>query len=103
MPRRTLLLGDPNHCECHKTARLVAERLQLRDVQWQVSFQSRFGRAEWLQPYTDKTLLSWAKQGSRLVDVVCPGFSADSLVTLVEIAMLNKDAFLRACGERLLY
>jgi len=103
MPRRTLLLGDPYHCECHKTARLVAERLQLSDGQWQVSFQSRFGRAEWLQPYTDKTLQSWAKQGTRHVDVVCPGFSADCLETLEEIAMLNKDAFLLAGGERLHY
>lgn len=103
MPKRTLLLGDPYHCQCRKTARLVAERLQLADEEWQVSFQSRFGRAEWLQPYTDKTLQTWAKQGIRRVDVACPGFSADCLETLEEIAMLNKDGFLEAGGERLHY
>src|SRR3569623_1695612 len=103
MPRRTLLLGDPYHCECHKTARLVAERLQLCDGQWQVSFQSRFGRAEWLQPYTDKTLQSWAIQGTRHVDGGCPGVSAVCLETLEVSAMLNKDAFLLAGGERLHY
>lgn len=103
MPKRTLLLGDPYHCQCHKTARLVAERLRLGDGQWQVSFQSRFGRAEWLQPYTDKTLETWARQGMRRVDVVCPGFSADCLETLEEIAMLNKDGFVAAGGEDLHY
>lgn len=103
MPKRTLLLGDPYHCQCQKTARLVAERLQLGEGQWQVSFQSRFGRAEWLQPYTDKTLQFWAQQGVRRVDVACPGFSADCLETLEEIAMLNKDAFLVSGGERLHY
>lgn len=103
MPKRTLLLGDPYHCQCHKTARLVAERLQLADGEWRLSFQSRFGRAEWLQPYTDKTLVSWAQQGVRHIDVACPGFSADCLETLEEIAMLNKDAFLEAGGQRLHY
>lgn len=103
IPKRSLLLGDPYHCQCHKTARLVAERLGLAEGAWQVSFQSRFGRAEWLQPYTDKTLQKWAQQGIGHVDVVCPGFSADCLETLEEIAMLNKDGFLAAGGQRLNY
>ncbi len=103
MPKRTLLLGDPYHCQCIKTARLVAERLQLSEGQWQLTFQSRFGRAEWLQPYTDKTLQAWAKAGVKQVDVVCPGFSADCLETLEEIAMQNKEDFLAAGGARLHY
>ena len=103
MPKRTLLLGDPYHCQCQKTARLVAERLQLAEGQWQLTFQSRFGRAEWLQPYTDKTLQAWAKSGVKQVDVVCPGFAADCLETLEEIAMQNKEDFLAAGGERLHY
>jgi ferrochelatase len=103
MPKRTLLLGDPYYCHCQKTARLVAERLGLSQEQWQLTFQSRFGRAEWLQPYTDKTLREWVKQGIKNVDVVCPGFSADCLETLEEIAMQNKEAFLASGGERLHY
>lgn len=103
MPKRTLLLGDPYHCQCQKTARLVAERLRMADGEWQVAFQSRFGRAEWLQPYTDKTLRRWAAEGIGHVDVACPGFSADCLETLEEIAMQNKDDFLAAGGQRLHY
>lgn len=103
MPKRTLRAGDPYYCHCQKTARLVAERLALPDEQWRLTFQSRFGRAEWLQPYTDKTLHKWAGDGVKRVDVVCPGFAADCLETLEEIAMLNKDAFLAAGGERLHY
>jgi ferrochelatase len=103
MPKRTLRLGDPYFCQCQKTARLIAERLSLREERWQISFQSRFGRAEWLQPYTDKTLRQWAREGIRRVDVVCPGFAADCLETLEEIAMLNKEGFLGAGGERLQY
>ena len=103
MPKRTLLAGDPYHCHCQKTARLVAERLGLPAGRWQVAFQSRFGRAEWLQPYTDKTLRQWAHAGVKQVDVVCPGFAADCLETLEEIAMLNKKAFLGAGGTSLRY
>lgn len=103
MPRRTLLAGDPYHCQCQKTARLVAERLALPQERWQVSFQSRFGRAEWMQPYTDKTLRQWAQEGIKEVDVVCPGFAADCLETLEEIAMLNRDDFLAAGGTHLSY
>ncbi len=99
LPKRFLLLGDPYYCECHKTARLIAERLNLSDDRWQLTFQSRFGREEWLQPYTDHTLRSWAKAGVKSVDVVCPGFSADCLETLEEIAMENRDIFLKAGGQ----
>lgn len=103
LPERYLLLGDPYHCECHKTARLAAERLQLPDDSWQVTFQSRFGREEWLKPYTDHTLKSWAKAGVKSVDVICPGFSADCLETLEEIAMENRDIFLNAGGQKYHY
>ena len=99
LPKRNLLAGDPYHCQCHKTARLVAERLELRPEQWAVAFQSRFGRAEWLQPYTSVLLTDWAKAGVESVDVVCPGFAADCLETLEEIAHENRQTFLDAGGE----
>lgn len=98
IPKRYLLLGDPYHCECHKTARLVAEQLKLPDNDWQVAFQSRFGREEWLKPYTDHTLRDWGKSGVKSIDVICPGFSADCLETLEEIAMENRDNFIKAGG-----
>ncbi len=103
MPQRTLLAGDPYYCHCQKTARLIAERLGLPQERWALTFQSRFGRAEWLQPYTDKTLRHWARQGVKRVDVVCPGFAADCLETLEEIAMQNKESFLASGGTRLHY
>jgi protoporphyrin/coproporphyrin ferrochelatase len=103
MPKRSLRAGDPYHCHCQKTARLVAGRLGLPEARWQVAFQSRFGRAEWLQPYTDRTLRQWAQDGVKQVDVICPGFAADCLETLEEIAMQNKEAFLAAGGASLRY
>lgn len=103
LPKRNLLAGDPYHCQCHKTARLVAERLGLQAAQWAVAFQSRFGRAEWLQPYTGALLADWAKAGVKTVDVVCPGFAADCLETLEEIAIENRQVFLAAGGERYRY
>ena len=99
LPRYTLERGDPYHCECQKTARLLAEALALTPEQYQLSFQSRFGRAEWLQPYTAATLAQWGKQGLRRVDVVCPGFVADCLETLEEIGMEGKAEFLKAGGK----
>ncbi|HWQ93945.1 MAG TPA: ferrochelatase [Gammaproteobacteria bacterium] len=99
LPKRYLLQGDPYHCECHKTARLIAEQLNLPEDRWQVAFQSRFGREEWLKPYADHTLQEWAKAGVKSADVVCPGFSADCLETLEEVAMQNRDIFLNAGGE----
>ena len=103
LPKRHLLAGDPYHCECQKTARLVAEQLGLTPGQWAVSFQSRFGRAEWLQPYTSQLLRAWAEAGVRNVDVICPGFAADCLETLEEIALENRQVFLAAGGERYRY
>jgi ferrochelatase len=99
LPRYTLERGDPYHCECQKTARLLAAELALAPEQYQLSFQSRFGRAEWLQPYTAATLAQWGKQGLRRVDVVCPGFVADCLETLEEIGIEGKAEFLKAGGK----
>lgn len=103
LPKRYLLQGDPYHCECHKTARLIAEQLNLPADRWQVAFQSRFGREEWLKPYADHTLQEWARAGVKSVDVVCPGFSADCLETLEEVAMQNRDIFLNAGGKNYHY
>lgn len=103
IPKRYLLAGDPYHCQCHATARLVTERLGLTHDAWQLAFQSRFGREEWLQPYCDKTLEAWGKAGIERVQVICPGFSADCLETLEEIAEQNHELFLHAGGKRFEY
>ena len=102
-PRRFRDEGDPYYRQCMKTAELVAGELALSGEQWLVSFQSRFGREEWLQPYTDKTLEQMARDGIKRVDVICPGFSADCLETLEEIAGENRERFLHAGGEELCY
>lgn len=99
LPRHALARGDPYHCECRKTARLLAEALQLADSHWQLSFQSRFGRTEWLTPYTLGTLQDYARNGIRRVDVICPGFVADCLETLEEIGIEGKEAFLATGGK----
>ncbi len=98
LPRRSLDLGDPYHCHCHKTGRLLATELGLGPKDYAVTFQSRFGRARWLEPYTRDTLLALARDGVRRVDVVCPGFVADCLETLEEIGIEGKQAFLGAGG-----
>jgi len=103
IPKDYLLKGDPYFCECQKTARLLSDRLGLSESQWQITFQSRLGAKEWLKPYTDKTLESLGKQGLKSVQVICPGFSADCLETLEEIAMENRDTFLEAGGESYQY
>jgi len=103
IPQRYVDNGDPYFCHCQKTARLVAEELQLEDAKWQVVFQSRFGREPWLQPYCDKTLQNLAQEGTKSIDIICPGFSADCLETLEEIAMDNKEVFLAAGGETFNY
>jgi ferrochelatase len=103
IPERYFRAGDPYHCECQKTARLVAELLGLDETQWDVSFQSRFGREEWLKPYTDHTLEKWAREGRLAAQVICPGFSADCLETLEEIDEQNREIFLSAGGERFDY
>ncbi|MEC5396726.1 ferrochelatase [Uliginosibacterium sp. H1] len=102
LPRFSLDRGDPYHCECHKTARLLAEALGLKADGHVVTFQSRFGRAEWLQPYTQATLEKMAGK-VKTVDVICPGFVADCLETLEEIAMECKAAFLNKGGRELRY
>ncbi len=99
MPVRYLHDGDPYHCQCHKTARLVAEELELPRDRWILSFQSLFGKEEWLRPYTDETLEELAKSGTGSVDVICPGFSADCLETIDEIGRENRHVFLEAGGK----
>lgn len=103
VPRYTLDKGDPYHCHCQKTGRLVAEELELEEDQWTLSFQSRVGRDEWLRPYTDETVVELAGKGIGRLDVACPGFSADCLETLEEIAMQNAEFFEDAGGESLHY
>ena len=103
IPKRNLMLGDPYHCECYKTARLLAEALNLKAHEWRVTFQSRFGKAEWLQPYTDKTLQALPAEGIKNVDIICPGFAADCLETLEEIQQENREYFQHAGGENYHY
>jgi ferrochelatase len=103
LPRFALDRGDPYHCECHKTARLLATELGLSAERYVVTFQSRFGRAEWLQPYTLQTVQELGKRKTGRLDVVCPGFVADCLETLEEIAMENKAAFVAAGGGEFHY
>jgi ferrochelatase len=98
VPERTLQLGDPYHCECLKTARLLGEKLGLPKGSYSVTFQSRFGKAKWLQPYTEPTLVQLAGDGLKRVDVLCPGFAADCLETLEEISQEARDAFMAAGG-----
>jgi len=99
VPERTLHLGDPYHCECYKTARLLGEALGLNKAQYMVTFQSRFGKAKWLEPYTEPTLIALAEQGVKRVDLVCPGFTSDCLETLEEISQEAQEAYLHAGGE----
>ncbi|MFZ6688030.1 ferrochelatase [Undibacterium sp. SXout11W] len=103
LPKAFLLRGDPYHCECYKTARLLAEALGLNKDQYVVTFQSRLGRAEWLQPYTAPTVQKLAKDGVKRIDVICPGFIADCLETLEEIAMEVRVDFLNAGGKEFNY
>jgi len=98
LPVRYFRAGDPYHCFCHKTARLVAERLGLADERWVVAFQSRFGKEEWLKPYTDVTVKAMARAGVRRLDVVSPAFSADCLETLEELDQLNRELWEHAGG-----
>ena len=100
MPLRTLEAGDPYHCQCMKTGRLLGEALGMKV---KVTFQSRFGRAEWLKPYTDDTLLNLPKDGVQKIAVVSPGFAADCLETLEEVAMEGRDEFIEAGGTHFAY
>ncbi len=103
VPKETLLRGDPYHCQCQKTARLIAASLELDEGEWMITFQSRLGRAEWLRPYTDETVTELGGKGVKKLDVVCPGFAADCLETLEEIQMQNAEFFKEAGGESLHY
>ncbi len=103
VPMRYLHSGDPYHCECYKTSRLIAEKLGISEDEYITTFQSRFGREEWLKPYTDATLKAFPAQGVKSIQVFCPGFSADCLETIEEIGEENKEYFLEAGGERYEY
>ena len=103
LPERNLHLGDPYHCECHKTGRLLAEKLGIGKDRYTVTFQSRFGKAKWLEPYTEPTLIAMAQKGVKSVDVVCPGFTSDCIETLEEINQEAREAFLHAGGQRFDY
>jgi ferrochelatase len=99
MPEEYLAKGDPYYCQCHVTARLLRERLKLDDKQLMLTFQSRFGPAEWLKPYTDMTVKALAERGVKNLAVITPGFSSDCLETLEEIAMENAQIFREHGGE----
>jgi ferrochelatase len=99
LPARNIVLGDPYQQQCIKTATAVAQQLQLANNEWQVVFQSRFGRAKWLEPYTDVTLKKLASLGVERVDIICPGFASDCLETLEEVQVLFRKIFLEAGGK----
>lgn len=99
LPKRNLMKGDPYHCECLKTGRLLGESLGLEPGQYIVTFQSRFGKAEWLKPYTAPTIEKLGKEGCQRIDIFCPGFPADCLETLEEIAMEAREIFLEHGGK----
>lgn len=103
IPKRFFLAGDPYYYQCQKTARLVAEKMGLEKEEWQLVFQSRFGREEWLKPYVDYELVELAKTGTKRVDIICPGFAVDCLETLEEINRENRQIFLQAGGKEFHY
>jgi protoporphyrin/coproporphyrin ferrochelatase len=103
IPERFVAQGDPYRLHCERTAALLAGKLDLAKEDWSVSFQSRFGRARWLQPYTIEAVAALARRGVKDLAVMCPGFAADCLETLEEIGMENRDAFLAAGGEQYQY
>lgn len=99
LPKRNVERGDPYQKQCLKTAQLLADALELNTDEWSVAFQSRFGKAEWLQPYTDQTLMAWGRANRGRIDVICPGFPADCLETLEEIAVQNRELYLAEGGK----
>mgnify|MGYP001059117568 CR=1 FL=1 len=103
IPERYFHRGDPYFCMCQKTARLLADELMLREHEWSVSFQSKFGPGDWLRPYTSDVVAELPGRGIDQVTVVCPGFAIDCLETLEEIAIENRDLFERAGGRKFLY
>ena len=102
-PRRYVDQGDPYQHECEETTRLVAQALALEEQEFMTAYQSRFGREEWLRPYLDETLKSVPQQGVKSIQIICPGFAVDCLETLDEIAMENRDTFMRSGGDRYEY
>lgn len=103
MPKRNLMLGDPYHCHCQKTTRLVMQQLGFAEDEFITTFQSRFGKAEWLKPYTDATLASLPGQGVKDVAIISPAFSADCLETIQELDQENREIFMEAGGEQYRY
>lgn len=103
IPESTFLEGDPYHCQCHETARLVSQALNLKTDFWSVSFQSRVGFAKWLSPYTDEEIVKLAKSNTRVLDVISPGFAVDCLETIEEINMQYKELFIEKGGKNLRY
>jgi len=103
LPKRYLMQGDPYHCYCSKTSRLVREKLGWPEDKWITTFQSRFGPAEWLQPYTDKTIEKLAHDGVKKMAIVSPAFVCECIETLEEIAMEARDIFIEAGGEKYTY
>jgi len=103
IPKRYLLNGDPYHCLCHKTTRLLADALGLAESDYRVVFQSRVGKEEWLRPYCDETMKALPAEGIKSIDVISPAFSADCLETLEEIEGENKEYFMEHGGERFQY
>lgn len=99
IPARAIALGDPYERQCRRSAELLAAALGLDPARWLLSFQSRLGRAQWLEPYTEPTLRQLARDGVKSVDAICPGFAADNLETLEEIDMENREAFLESGGQ----
>ena len=97
IPQKYFDKGDPYHCYCHKTSRLLSENF--RSIEIKTTFQSRFGPDKWLQPYTDKTLEALPKEGKKNVLVICPGFSSDCVETLEEISIQGKESFISAGGK----
>ena len=98
IPKSYFEKGDPYHCYCHKTTRLISEKFKEIDIK--TTFQSRFGPEEWLQPYTDKTLENLPKEGKKNILVICPGFASDCVETLEEISIQGKESFLKAGGDK---
>ena len=103
IPKRSLTLGDPYYCLCQKTGRLLAEALNLSATDYRIVFQSRFGKAAWLQPYCDKTLEALPLEGIKKVSVICPGFAVDCLETLEEMDLQNRNLFLKGGGTDFTY
>ena len=98
IPKKYFDKGDPYHCYCHKTTRLISEKF--KEINIKTTFQSRFGPEEWLQPYTDKTLENLPKEGKKNILVICPGFASDCVETLEEISIQGKESFLKAGGDK---